>query len=89
MKAKKRTKRSLLLDQLDSVLSDIRSAESALEDAIDDNEEYDDGDDSPPLIAAVAEAARRLWPDFDYRATNRFVPEDALIEAIRDLEQYG
>lgn len=82
--APKRTK-----TELESRIADLRSSISAMEcdlDALEEEAEAQAEATHDPMIAAVTDAARRLWPDFDYRATNRFVPEDALIEAIRDLE---
>ena len=73
---------------LESSLDAVRSALSGAESDLDDIERRLEAMDvESPYIAPVIEAARRLWPDFDYRATNRFVPEDALMEAIRDLER--
>lgn len=73
---------------LEASLDAVRSALNGAESDIDDIERrLEMLDVEPPCIAPVIEAARRLWPDFDYRATNRFVPEDALIEAIRVLER--
>lgn len=75
--------------ELESRIADLRSSISAMEfdlDFLEDEARAQDEATPSPLIAAISEAARRLWPDFEYRATNRFIPEDALIEAIRDLE---
>lgn len=73
---------------LECSIDAVRSALSGAENDLDDIERrLEKLDVDPPYIAPVIEAAKRLWPDFDYRATNRFVPEDALIEAIRDLER--